>query len=60
VGWAFRVRDSGDLAATLATLVADPELARSRRGAARQSFESRYSPPADLRRLEAVYRSVTA
>ncbi|MGH3456513.1 MAG: glycosyltransferase family 4 protein, partial [Nocardioidaceae bacterium] len=58
VGWAFRVRDSGDLAATLAPLVAEPELARSRRPAARRSYESRYSPPADLRRLEAVYRSV--
>jgi glycosyltransferase involved in cell wall biosynthesis len=58
VGWAFRVRDSGDLAATLSTLVAEPELARSRRAAARRSYEFRYSPPADLRRLETVYHSV--
>jgi glycosyltransferase involved in cell wall biosynthesis len=60
VGWAFRVRDAGSLAAALTTLVADPTLARSRRAAARKSYETRYSPPVDLRRLEQVYQSVAS
>jgi glycosyltransferase involved in cell wall biosynthesis len=59
VGWAFGVRDPASLARTLASLVADPELARSRRSAARKSYETRYSPSVDLRRLEDVYHSVS-
>lgn len=60
VGWAFRVRDAGSLAETLTELVADPELPRSRRAGARRSYEARYSPEVDLRRLEEIYRSIVA
>lgn len=59
VGWSFRVGDVEDLAKRLSALVADPELARSRRPAARGSYMRRYSPTQDLRRLETVYWSVT-
>jgi glycosyltransferase involved in cell wall biosynthesis len=58
VGWTFRVGDAEDLAKTLSTLVADPDLARSRREVARGSYAMRYSPAQDLRRLEEVYRTV--
>jgi glycosyltransferase involved in cell wall biosynthesis len=58
-GWAFRVKDPGSLAQRLSALVADPELARSRRRAARASYEDRYSLESDLRRLEDIYRSLT-
>ena len=57
-GWAFRVGDADALARTLAMLVADPALAQSRRANARRSYVARYSPRANLRRLEEVYRSV--
>jgi glycosyltransferase involved in cell wall biosynthesis len=57
-GWAFRVRNVGSLAQRLAALAADSELARTRRTAARASYENRYSTDADLRRLEDIYRSL--
>jgi glycosyltransferase involved in cell wall biosynthesis len=60
VGWSFPVKDSGELARTLAALVADPRIAMERRRRARVSYERRFSPSVDLARLEDVYRSVVA
>jgi glycosyltransferase involved in cell wall biosynthesis len=59
VGWAFEVKNPAALAATLATLVANPAMAIERRPRARASYERRFSPAVNLARLEDVYRSVT-
>jgi len=59
VGWAFPVRNTAALAATLADLVANPRMTSERRPRARVSYERRFSPSVNLARLEDVYRSVT-
>lgn len=59
-GWSFAMGDPVALARRLTALVADPELARSRRAPARRSYETRYTPSVDLQRLEAIYRDVSA
>lgn len=58
-GWSFTMGDPSALAATLRHLVADPGRARSRRAAARRSYEERYTPAADLIRLEEIYRTIS-
>ncbi len=59
-GEAFAVGDAASLAGVLSRLAASPETWRERRGAARRSYERRYSPSVDIARLEAVYADVTA
>lgn len=58
VGWAFRTGDATALAAELDRLRQDPGVAAGLRSAARASYDTRYSPVLDLRRLEDVYREV--
>lgn len=57
-GWSFAPRDSIDLGRQLTHLLEHREEALAKRPAARRSYEARYSPAVDLRRLEVVYRSV--
>jgi glycosyltransferase involved in cell wall biosynthesis len=59
VGWTFRTGNAADLAERLTELVADPATTLSVRQRARDSYEKRYSPAQDVRRLEAVYEAVT-
>ncbi len=59
-GDAFAVGDPDSFARLLADVAADPERWRRRRGTARQSYDLRYSPPADLRNLESAYAGVQA
>ena len=58
-GWAFPTGEARGLAALLSGLGADPERAAALRGAARASYDARYSPSVDLARLERVYAEVT-
>ncbi len=60
VGWSFKVRNAGSLAAQLTRLQADPSLARSLRLPARRSYDRRYAPSVDVGRLEHVYERVVA
>lgn len=57
-GWTFPVGDPDGLARTLARLLGDPALARSHRPVARAAYLARYSPQANLARLESIYRAV--
>jgi glycosyltransferase involved in cell wall biosynthesis len=57
-GEAFAVGDSAALAHVLTRLVDSPERWLQRRANARLSYEQRYSPPANLHRLEEVYAAV--
>ena len=57
-GWSFRTGDADDLARQLAALSANAGRAAALRPAARASYEARYSPVADLTRLEAIYEEV--
>lgn len=59
-GEAFAVGDPTALAQVLTGLVARPETWRRRRLNARRSYDLRYSPSADLRKLEEVYAGVGA
>jgi len=59
-GWTFRVGDVDALAERLSSLVSSPGLTQSRRQAARQSYDNRYSPQQNLQRLEKIYTSVAA
>ena len=59
-GAAFGVGDPVALAAVLTGLAKHPEQWQRRRASARRSYDRRYSPPADLRMLEAVYVGVGA
>ena len=58
-GEAFAVGDPAALAATLTGLAHDPKRWERRRVHARRSYDQRYSPTADLHRLQAVYAEVT-
>lgn len=60
VGWAFETGSVESLAGSLARLCADPSAAAALRPRARRSYLRRYSPAADLRRLEDVYSRVVA
>ena len=60
VGWTFAVGDSTSLAGQLSSFVADPSRARDVRARARASYDRRYSPQQDIRRLEALYSEVVA
>ncbi len=57
-GVAFAVGNPVSLAATLSDLIADRGGWQSRRERARQSYVVRYTPSADLARLEAIYTEV--
>ncbi len=57
-GIAFQVGDALSLATALADVVADRPGWLARRERARQSYLARYTPEADVRRLEAIYREV--
>jgi len=57
-GVAFRVADPDALALRISQVAADPDGWRNRRPLARRSYEQRYSPDVDLRRLETVYADV--
>ncbi|MDQ3274030.1 MAG: glycosyltransferase [Actinomycetota bacterium] len=59
-GQAFAVGDPAALAQVLTGLATRPETWRPKRANARLSYDVRYSPPADLRKLEAVYAGVGA
>ncbi len=59
VGWTFPTGDVAGLARSLAEIAAQPDRARGLRQRARGSYETRYSPQVDVRRLEQVYRDVT-
>jgi glycosyltransferase involved in cell wall biosynthesis len=59
-GWAFRVGQPLDLAAVMDVVASDPDTTGGMRERARSSFERRYSPSADTRRLESLYRSLVA
>lgn len=58
VGWTFQVGDVASCSAELAKRVSDPEAAKAMRPVARESYERRYSPAVDVKRLETVYRDV--
>lgn len=58
VGVTFRTGDADDLAARLRDICADPTLMARLRPLARASYDTRYSPAADLKRLLAVYDDV--
>jgi glycosyltransferase involved in cell wall biosynthesis len=60
VGWTFAVGDPTSLADQLSAFVADPRRARDVRARARASYDRRYSPEQDIRRLEALYTEVVA
>jgi glycosyltransferase involved in cell wall biosynthesis len=60
VGWTFKMGDPRDLAARLRSLLDNPDEACSLRERARWSYESRYSPEVDIKRLEQVYSEVIA
>ncbi len=57
-GEAFAVGDADALARMLTAVARDPHTWQTRRTRARASYDERYSPAADLRKLEAVYASV--
>jgi glycosyltransferase involved in cell wall biosynthesis len=57
-GWSFRMGSSRDLAETITTVASDADTATRLRQQARASFEMRYSPAVNLRRLEGLYRSL--
>lgn len=57
-GVLFRTGDADDLATVLAEVAAEPAEWAARRQRARRSYDKRYSPEVDLRRLEAVYADV--
>ncbi len=59
-GWSFQVKDPASLADRLQTIAADPGAARSRRAAARASYERRYTPSVNLDLLESIYDEVVA
>lgn len=58
VGETFPVGDADALAGVLAKIAADPQYLLGMRGRARASYERRYSPAVDVRRLEGVYREL--
>jgi glycosyltransferase involved in cell wall biosynthesis len=58
VGWTFRVGDVASCAAELTKRISHPGAAKAMRPVARKSYERRYSPAVDVKRLEAVYRDV--
>ena len=58
VGITYRVGDAGALRDALELVIRNPEHMAQRRGAARASYEKRYSPDVDLERLENVYADV--
>ena len=60
VGWTFAMGDPVSLADQLSAFVADPARARDIRARARASYDRRYSPAEDIRRLEALYSEVVA
>jgi glycosyltransferase involved in cell wall biosynthesis len=57
-GKSFRVGDASDLARAITAMWADPDTTDGMRRRARTSFERRYSPGVDARRLEALYREL--
>ncbi|MBA2767853.1 MAG: glycosyltransferase [Sporichthyaceae bacterium] len=59
-GVAFAVGDADALAAVFTQVVANPQWWRGRRAIARESYEKRYSPAVDLKRLEFLYASLAA
>ena len=58
VGWTFVMGNSASLAEELTAFVADPGRARDVRARARASYDRRYCPEHDIRRLEALYPEV--
>ena len=60
VGRTFAVGDATSLAEQLTAFAADPSRARDVRGRARASYDKRYSPQQDIRRLESLYSEVVA
>ena len=60
VGWTFAMGSSTSLADELTAFVADQRRARDVRARARASYDRRYSPEQDIRRLEALYSEVVA
>lgn len=56
-GFLYRQRDPTALAATLASVIRDRPAARRAGIAARQRYEARYTPEANVRALEAVYQT---
>jgi glycosyltransferase involved in cell wall biosynthesis len=59
-GWSFATGDAAALAERLSEVARAPGHALALRPAARTSYEKRYSPEADLVRLERVYHDVVA
>lgn len=59
-GAAFAVGEPASLAQMLTGVAQQPESWQRRRALARKSYDQRYSPSADLRKLEAVYAGVGA
>jgi glycosyltransferase involved in cell wall biosynthesis len=57
-GWSFPTGRPIDLTETINCVTSHPDTAGRTRQRARASFEERYSPTADIRRLEGVYRSL--
>ncbi len=58
VGLTFRMGDAGDLADRLARVVREESLMNGLREAARASYDARYSPSADLKRLVTIYTEI--
>lgn len=57
-GWSFPVGQPLALARTIDAVASGPDTSTSVRQRARSSFEARYSPEANTRRLESLYRSL--
>jgi glycosyltransferase involved in cell wall biosynthesis len=57
-GRSFHVGEAVDLARAIEAMWADPDTTDGMRLRARQSFEERYSPSVDVRRLESLYRQL--
>lgn len=58
-GWTFSVGDPLSLSRTLRSVAQDLPAARALRERARESYLRRYSPAANLERLEAIYLAVS-
>jgi glycosyltransferase involved in cell wall biosynthesis len=59
-GESFVAGDPGSLSLALGRIADDPARMRVRRDAARRSYVARYSPAADLSRLERIYTELAA
>lgn len=59
-GETFRVGDADALATVFSHVVQNPQWWHGRREVARQSYDKRYSPTVDLKRLEALYGGLLA